>query len=126
MPDPRMSRRLRVSLLGMIAFLLGAAVLIAVLSRFFLLPAIEAAKQADVSGKRQLSASAALLLAVVLFVVAVGLLLLFRIRRLFVPSGTEVREKTEYIDAWKEAGRRVSARNLAEQADDNDDDDDFE
>jgi hypothetical protein len=107
MLEPRMTRRLRSTLWGTAAFLVGTAALIVILSHFYLLPAMEAAKNADTSGKRQLSASAALLLCVVLFVLAVGVLLVFRVRRMFTSSGTETREKTDYIDAWKEAGRRA-------------------
>jgi hypothetical protein len=114
MLEPRMTPRLRYALWGAAAFLVGTAALIIIVSHFYLIPAWEASKTADVAGKRQLSASAALLLSVVLFVLAVGLMLVFRVRRMFTPAGTETRQKTEYIDAWKEAGRRARSEPAAD------------
>lgn len=114
MLEPRMTQRMRYALWGAAAFLVGTAILIVILSRFYLIPAWEASINADVAGKRQLSASAALLLTVVLFILAVGALLAFRVRRMFTSTGTDPRQKTEYIDAWKEAGRRAQAAPLPE------------
>src|SRR5690242_21808927 len=65
--------RLRRSLWAMTFFLLGFAGLIAVVAFYYLVPAIDAAHSADTAGRRQLSAFSMLLMAVILFVLLVGL-----------------------------------------------------
>jgi hypothetical protein len=113
MPDPRNTfrpfRPAR-SLWAMIAFLAGFTILITVLAHYFLIPAMEAAQGATPAQKRQLSAYSTLLLAVVLFVLGVGLVLVFRIRRFFFPRATSAPQKTEYVDAWSESARRLEKR----------------
>jgi hypothetical protein len=95
----------------MIAFLVGSAILILVVSNYFLIPAMIASHDATAAQKRQLAAYSRLLLAIVLFIMIVGLLLLFRVRRFFFPGqGSRKQQKTPYVDAWEEAGRRVRDR----------------
>lgn len=91
----------------LVAFLIGFTVLIALVSNQFLIPALVAAKGASVEEKRQLVAFARLLLAIVLLILWVGILFLFRIRRFFFPRSSTAKQKTEYVDAWAEAGRRM-------------------
>ena len=86
MAEHRPSFRLNRPLWTSIAFLAGFTILLTVLSHYFLLPALALADGASPSEKRQLSAAATLLLAVVLFVLTMGLLILFRVRRFFFPS----------------------------------------
>lgn len=90
-------------------FLAGFAGLISLLSRYFLIPALLAANDATAAQKRQLSAVATLLLAVVLFILGVGLMLVFRVRRFFFPrsTGSESRQHTSCVDAWSESARRM-------------------
>jgi hypothetical protein len=107
MSDPHGNPRLGRSLWAMVAFLVGFAVLITFVSYYFLFPAMEAAANASPNQKRQLMAYSRLLLAIVLFILVSGLFLFFRIGRFFFPRATIVREKTQYIDAWSEAGRRA-------------------
>ena len=46
----------------------------------------------------------------VLFVLFAGLLLSFRVGRFFFPRPTPApRRRTEYVDAWVESGRRMTA-----------------
>lgn len=92
----------------MVVFLAGSAVLIWLVSVRFLIPAMIAAQDATPAQKRELAAFSRLLLAIVLFILSVGILMVFRIRRFFFPRGTPTRQKTEYIDAWAEAGKRLS------------------
>jgi hypothetical protein len=90
----------------MLVFLLGYVALLIVVSRLYLLPALAVWREASEVERRWLSATSALLLAVVLFMLAVGILLVFRIRRYFLPP-PDKQTKTTYIDAWAESARRL-------------------
>ena len=114
--------RLRRSLWASVAFLGGFGALIVIVANYFLIPAADAARTADVAGKRQLSAVATLLLAILLFIMLIGLLMTFRIRRFFQPPETAARTKTEHIDAWAESARRMTTP----PSDDDDDEDDVD
>jgi hypothetical protein len=85
LPDA-VRRRLRRTLWGMVAFLCGFEALLVILTWFYLIPALQAANAADVNQRRALSAWATLLLAIVLVMLAVALILIFRVRRFFVPG----------------------------------------
>jgi hypothetical protein len=100
--------RLRRALWATVAFLAGFGALIVIVANYFLIPAADAARTADQIGKRQLSAVAMLMLAILLFVMLIGLLMTFRIRRFFQPSDTGTRHKTELTDAWAESARRLT------------------
>ena len=90
-------------------FLILFSGVLLLVSQLYLIPALRAAKDADPAEKRQLAAYATLILVVVLFVLFAGLVLTFRIGRFFFPRAPAVRRKpTEYVDAWAEAGRRIS------------------
>jgi hypothetical protein len=93
----------------MIIFLIGFAVLIILVSHHFLIPALLASRDATPAEKRHIQAMATLLLTVVLFILGVGLVLVLRVKRFFVSSTQPQRQKTEYIDAWAEAGKRARA-----------------
>jgi hypothetical protein len=88
--------------------MVGFAILIAFISRWYLIPAMEAAQNATGVEKRQLVAHSRLLLAVVLFILVAGILLTFRFGRYFVPRAGEKTKSTQYPDAWAESARRVS------------------
>ena len=93
---------------AVVVYLLCFTVLLIVISKMYLLPAMEASRNATPQEKRQLAAFARLMLAVVLFVLFGGLLIAFRIGRFFVPRPLAGRSKTEYVDAWAESGRRMA------------------
>lgn len=100
--------RLRRTFWGAIAFLLAAAGLIAFVSIYYLIPAMSVVTQADGIGRRQLSAVSALLLLVILVVLFIGLLLVFRVHRFFLPHGSgEKVAPTQHIDAWAESAKRL-------------------
>jgi hypothetical protein len=103
------SRRSGRILWGTLAFMVGSAVLILVISRWYLLPALEAARNAAPAERRALAAHARLLLAVVLFIVIAGVLMTFRFGRFFLPRQRdgEPRRPTQYVDAWTESARRM-------------------
>ena len=89
------------------AFLLGFAVLIYVISVWYLLPALDAARGANTAEKKTLAAHARLLLAVVLVILLCGIVLTFRFGRFFFPRRRERQAPTRYVDAWEEAGKRM-------------------
>jgi hypothetical protein len=93
---------------ALVAFLAGFSLLIWVVSDRFLIPAMAAARDATDLQKRQLMATARLLLAVVLMILSVAIILLFQIRRFFFPRQRPEKQKTEYIDAWAESARRMT------------------
>jgi hypothetical protein len=104
---PRDHLRIRIPW-GVLIFMLAFAVLIAIVSRYYLIPAMLAAKDATVREKRLLTAVSRLLLVVILFVVGVGIVLTFRVSRFFFPrQGQVLRTKTTYVDAWAESGKRM-------------------
>ena len=105
---PRRSGRIR---WGTLAFLLGFAVLIVVISNWYLLPALDAARQAAPAERRTLAAHARLLLAVVLFILIAGILLTFRFGRFFLPRQRESAKPTQYSDAWAESAKRIELPN---------------
>ncbi len=90
-----------------VAFLLGFALLIAVVAHWYLLPALSASEHADTIQKRQLAATARLMLAIVLFILIAGLILTFRIGRFFNPRHGNPAAPTKYVDAWAESAKRV-------------------
>jgi hypothetical protein len=92
---------------GAIVFMVACAVLIAIVSRYYLIPALDAARHATPREKRWLAASSRLLLSVVLFVVLAGLLMVFRVGRFFFPRNPPPRVRTQYIDAWSESAKRL-------------------
>ena len=111
------------------AFLLCFTALLVLVCTQFLLPALEAKKQALATlqhaphpGTQEsrplyiLSADSALVLAVVLFTLVAGLLLTFRIGRFFRPRPTGPRVVTEHVDAWAESAKRMDADKLDEES----------
>ncbi len=93
---------------GVIIFMLAFALLIAFVSRYYLIPALIAAKDATPREKRWLAASSRLLLAVILFVIGAGIVLTFRVGRFFFPRASQPKHQpTQYIDAWAESGKRM-------------------
>jgi formate hydrogenlyase subunit 3/multisubunit Na+/H+ antiporter MnhD subunit len=90
-----------------LAFLLGFAVLIYFISDWYLLPAFDAARNANATEKRSLAAHAWLLLAVVLVILVCGILLTFRFGRFFLPGRRGPHRPTKYVDAWAESAKRM-------------------
>jgi formate hydrogenlyase subunit 3/multisubunit Na+/H+ antiporter MnhD subunit len=106
-PRPRRRRQSGHSTWAVLAFLVGFTLLLIFICYWYLFPALRAAADATEKEKRALSAHAALLLSVTLFILLAGILLTFRIGRYFFPRPTPKRERTKYVDAWAEAGRRM-------------------
>jgi hypothetical protein len=89
------------------AFLFAFGALLIFVCHYYLFPALEAGRHATGPERRLLSAHAALLLAVMLFILLMGLILTFRIGRFFLPRRRQPPRPTVYPDAWSEAGRRL-------------------
>ena len=89
------------------AYMAAFGLIIALVSHYYLIPAIVAAHGASPEQKKMLAVYSRLLLTVVLFVLWVGLLLTFRVGRFFFPRRREPVSPTKYVDAWQEAGRRL-------------------
>jgi hypothetical protein len=92
---------------AVLAFLLLFAILMVCVSEFYLLPALAVVKDANPGERLRLEAYSRLLLAIVLFILVVGLMLTFRIGRFFFPRARPPKVQTKYVDAWAEAGRRA-------------------
>jgi hypothetical protein len=96
---------------AVLAFLVVFTVGLIALTFYYLLPAhrafLKAKEQGDKQGLHAISATSALLLAVVMLILVSGLLLTFRIGRLFFPRTAPPRTKTQYIDAWAESAKRM-------------------
>jgi hypothetical protein len=99
----------------MIAFLLGFAALLIFVSYFYLFPALRARQTATEPERKILAAHALLLLAVLLFILLMGLILTFRMGRFFQPRRRPKPRPTNYPDAWAEAARRVEVEPREEQ-----------
>ena len=106
--------------IAVLAFLLLFAILIVGVFEFYLAPAMMAAKNATPEEKRRLMAVSRLLLAVVLFILIVGLMLTFRIGRFFFPRPRGPRVQTKYVDVWAEAGRRLDSEKPSDDEGDED------
>src|SRR5689334_5930224 len=85
---------------AVLLFFVGFAALIALVSFYYLIPAMDAALDATPKQKRGLVAYSWLLLAIVLFILFVGLMMTFRFGRFFFPRSATPPAKTKYVDAW--------------------------
>jgi uncharacterized BrkB/YihY/UPF0761 family membrane protein len=90
-----------------IAYLLGFGVLLFFVVHYYLIPALQAAGQATPRERRILSVQSRLVLALILFILLVGLILVFRVGRFFFPRHRKRQKPTNYPDAWAESARRV-------------------
>lgn len=95
------------SVVPLVLYLAVFVALLLFVSHYYLFPAIEATRGADPLQKAFLSASARLILAIVLFILLSGWLLAFRIGRFFRPRNISRPKPTQYIDAWQESARRL-------------------
>jgi hypothetical protein len=93
---------------AVLLFLIGFAVLIAFVSFYYLMPAMDAALDAPPRQRRHLAAYSWLLMSLVLFILLVGLMMTFRFGRFFFPRTTPPPAKTKYVDAWAESGKRIA------------------
>jgi uncharacterized membrane protein YidH (DUF202 family) len=99
----RLSRAAR-SFVPLTIYLAGFAILVAGVCRYYLIPALEAARTA-MPRERQILAAESRLLMTVLLVVLLGVL--FIVLRTTQRRRRSERKTTVYPDAWEESGRRL-------------------
>ncbi len=105
---PKQRRRHRGKSVWPFVFFLGFfAVLLACVSRWYLIPALDAFNHADARQRRLLAVPALLVMFLLLIILGVMMILMFRVGRFFFPGPTRVRSTTKYVDAWAEAGKRL-------------------
>ena len=92
---------------GVIIYLIGFVGLAYLFLHYYLLPAYSASEHADAHARRQIGAVSTLMLSVFLIYLLCGVILTFRVGRFFFPRAGSKRVTTTYVDAWKEAGRRL-------------------
>jgi hypothetical protein len=96
---------------GVLVFLALFAVGVVILSHYYVMPALRASlgarQQGDRMGTQAIRATSALLLAIILFILVTGVLLTFRMGRLFFPRKLGPRTRTKYVDAWGESAKRM-------------------
>lgn len=97
-----------------VAFLVGFGVLLLVVVHYYLIPALQAVGQATPRERNILSVQSRLVLALILFILLVGLILVFRIGRFFFPRHRQRPRPTNYPDAWAESARRVNVDEQSE------------
>ena len=113
MPDTSHHRsRKGLAYVRAVAFLVGFGTLLLVVVHYYLIPALQAAGQATPRERRVLSVQSRLVLALILFILLVGLILVFRIGRFFFPRHRQRPKPTNYPDAWTESARRVDVDEL--------------
>jgi hypothetical protein len=103
------------SIAAVLGFLVLFAILVILVSKFYLMPGIIAAQHATHAHRRKLAAQALLLMCVLLIILLVGLLISFRISRFFFPRPTGPRTRTKVVDAWAEAGKRMEEESPEEE-----------
>jgi len=92
---------------AVLIYLVAFAVLLLVVMKFYLLPAVQAAQTASPEDRKRLAAGALLVMIVILFVLGAGLVLIFRVGRFFLPRPVPPRKRTQYVDAWAESAKRM-------------------
>ena len=103
----------------MIAFLCCFTALLITVCYLYLFPALEAMKSASNAEKTKLRPYAALLAAVLLIILFSSLCLTVRFGRFFFPRTGEARTTTKHVDAWAEAGKRVTLDKSGDDDSDN-------
>jgi uncharacterized BrkB/YihY/UPF0761 family membrane protein len=104
------SRRRGRSVWPFVIFLGFFAILLTIVSRWYLLPALDAFNHADARGRKLLAVHALLVMSLVLFILVVSMILIFRVGRFFFPGPPRVKTITKYTDAWAEAGKRLETK----------------
>jgi hypothetical protein len=107
---PRQFRRTGRSVLPFVFFLGFFAILLWVVSRWYLLPALDAFNHADARQRKLLAVHALMVMSLILVFLIVMMILMFRVGRFFFPGPPHVRTMTKYVDAWAEAGKRLEVK----------------
>jgi len=95
------------SIWAFVGFLALFCILLVMVTKVYLLRALADFNGADERGRRLIAVHALLMMAAILATLGLSWMLIFRIGRYFFPGKKEKRVKTEYTDAWEEAGKRM-------------------
>jgi hypothetical protein len=95
------------SVWAFVAFLGLFCILLVLVTKLYLLRALADFNGADERGRKIIALHAMLLMSLLLVILALSLVLIFRIGRYFFPRRYQARDKTKYTDAWAEAGKRM-------------------
>jgi hypothetical protein len=95
------------SVWAFVGFLGLFCVLLALVTKLYLLRALSDFNGADEKGKKLIGLHATLVMSLLLVILGCSMVLLFRIGRYFFPRRSEPPTKTQYTDAWSEAGKRM-------------------
>ena len=93
---------------AVVVFLALFAILLVFVCQFYLIPTLQVVKSASHAERMKMAAYARLILAILLFILFAALSITFRFGRFFFPRPQPPRTKTQYVDAWAEAGKRAS------------------
>ena len=100
-------RRRGKSVLPFVGFLSLFCLLLLMVTKLYLLRALNDFNGADERGRRLIALHALLLMSAVLVILGLSWMLIFRIGRYFFPNPKPPRVKTKYVNAWEEAGKRM-------------------
>lgn len=92
---------------SVLAFLSAFMLILALAGWMYLIPAAAAMEHADATQRLWLRDTSRLMLAAILVTLGCILVICFRVGRFFLPRPLNRRTRTQYIDAWAEAGRRM-------------------
>jgi heme/copper-type cytochrome/quinol oxidase subunit 3 len=95
------------SLVGFTIIMVGFGLFFTLMAMYFLLPATQAAAASPTTEKKRLLAMMALMLVLVLLSLAAMASLVMAFAGMLKTRNKNRREKTRYVDAWGEAGKRM-------------------
>jgi hypothetical protein len=95
------------SVWAFVGFLGLFCILLVLVTKLYLLRALTDFNGADERGRKIIGLHALLMMFLLLVILGLSLILIFRVGRYFFPQRYRKFEKTNYTDAWAEAGKRM-------------------
>ena|ERR1700722_1271930 len=95
------------SVWAFVGFLGLFCILLVLVTKLYLLRALTDFNGADERGRKIIGLHALLIMFLLLVILGLSLILIFRVGRYFFPQRYRKFEKTNYTDAWAEAGKRM-------------------
>lgn len=108
MANPQLPRPPRPPLWAPVIFLVLFLALVGLVANYWLIPMMQLVKQGTPEQHTRAVAYGTLVLVLLLFLLLVGLMASFRLSSWFFRN-TDRSQPTDYIDIWKEAGRRTAS-----------------
>jgi hypothetical protein len=102
-----MNARFGKSVWAFVGFLAMFCILLLLVTKVYLLPALAAFNAGDERERKLLGVHALLLMLAILVILGLSGILIFGIGRYFLPRKRQIEPKTTYTDAWTEAGKRL-------------------